>query len=107
MSFATALWPLASANWSGVWPLLSFALTFAPFSMRSSTTALWPPYAAQCNGAQPCSLSFALTFAPFVMRRSAIALRPNSGLRKPINETLLQYRASDSWDELLYSYLGD
>ena len=43
----------------------------------------------------------------FNTQEYAIALHPNSDLRKPINETLLQFRASDSWDELLYRYLGD
>lgn len=37
----------------------------------------------------------------------AIALRPGSPLRKPLNEALLTYRASDSWDDLVYRYLGE
>ena len=37
----------------------------------------------------------------------AIALRPASELRKPLNEELLRYRASDAWNDLLYRFLGD
>ncbi len=43
----------------------------------------------------------------FNTQEYAIALRPGSPLRKPLNEALLRYRASDSWDDLLYRYLGD
>lgn len=43
----------------------------------------------------------------FNTQEYAIALRPGSPLRKPINEALLRYRASDSWDDLLYRFLGD
>jgi ABC-type amino acid transport substrate-binding protein len=42
----------------------------------------------------------------FNVQEYAIALRPNSDLRKPLNEELLRYRESDSWDELIFRYLG-
>jgi ABC-type amino acid transport substrate-binding protein len=42
----------------------------------------------------------------FNTQEYAIALRPGSPLRKPINEALLKFRASDSWDVMLYRYLG-
>lgn len=42
----------------------------------------------------------------FNTQEYAIALPPESPLRKPINEKLLQFRASDGWDELVYRYLG-
>lgn len=37
----------------------------------------------------------------------AIALQPNSPLRKPLNDALLRFRAGDSWDELVFRYLGE
>ncbi len=37
----------------------------------------------------------------------AIALRPDDPLRKPLNDALLRFRASDSWDELVFRYLGE
>lgn len=37
----------------------------------------------------------------------AIALQRESPLRKPLNTALLRFRASDSWDELVYRYLGE
>lgn len=37
----------------------------------------------------------------------AMALKPESPLRRPLNEALLRFRAGDSWDELVYRYLGD
>lgn len=37
----------------------------------------------------------------------AIALRLDSPLRKPLNDALLRYRASDGWDELVFRYLGE
>ena len=43
----------------------------------------------------------------FNAQEYAIALRPNSALRKPLNEALLRFRASDSWDELIFRYLGE
>ena len=43
----------------------------------------------------------------FNTQEYAIALRPGSELRKPINEALLRLRASDTWDELVFRYLGD
>jgi ABC-type amino acid transport substrate-binding protein len=43
----------------------------------------------------------------FNTQEYAIALRPESPLRKPLNEALLRYRASDGWDELIYRFLGD
>ena len=42
----------------------------------------------------------------FNIQEYAIALPPGSPLRKRINEALLRYRASDSWDDLVYRYLG-
>lgn len=42
----------------------------------------------------------------FNLQEYAIALRPNSQLRKPLNEELLRYRESDAWDTLVYRYLG-
>jgi hypothetical protein len=35
------------------------------------------------------------------------ALKPQSPLRRPLNEALLRYRASDPWDDLIYRYLGE
>lgn len=43
----------------------------------------------------------------FNTQEYAIALPPGSPLRKPLNETLLHFRASDSWDELVFRYLGN
>jgi len=43
----------------------------------------------------------------FNAQEYAIALRPGSPLRKPLNEALLTYRSSDSWDELVFRYLGE
>lgn len=43
----------------------------------------------------------------FNVQEYAIGLPPESSLRKPLNEGLLRFRASDSWDELVYRYLGD
>ena len=43
----------------------------------------------------------------FNLQEYAIALPPRSNLRKPLNESLLSYRESDSWDEIIYSYLGE
>jgi ABC-type amino acid transport substrate-binding protein len=43
----------------------------------------------------------------FHTQEYAIALRPNSPLRKPLNEAMLRYRASDGWEELTYRYLGE
>lgn len=43
----------------------------------------------------------------FNTQEYAIALQPGSPLRKPLNEALLRYRASDHWDELIYRYLGE
>ncbi len=43
----------------------------------------------------------------FNTQEYAIALRSESPLRKPLNEALLRYRASDGWDELIYRFLGD
>lgn len=37
----------------------------------------------------------------------AIALPPQSSLRKPLNEALLRFRATDEWDQLIFRYLGD
>ncbi len=37
----------------------------------------------------------------------AIALQPGSPLRKPLNQSLLTYRASEKWNELAYRYLGE
>lgn len=37
----------------------------------------------------------------------AIALQRDSPLRKPLNSALLRFRASDSWDDLVYRYLGE
>lgn len=45
--------------------------------------------------------------ASFNTQEYAIALQPESSLRKPLNEVLLRYRASDGWDDLIYRYLGD
>ena len=43
----------------------------------------------------------------FNTQEYAIALRPESELRKPLNEALLRFRASDNWDDLIYRYFGD
>ena len=43
----------------------------------------------------------------FNTQEYAIALQSESPLRKPLNEALLRYRASDLWDELIYRYLGE
>ena len=43
----------------------------------------------------------------FNTQEYAIALKPHSALRKPLNEALLRYRASDPWDDLIYRYLGE
>jgi len=37
----------------------------------------------------------------------AIALPPGSPLRKPLNQSLLNYRAGEGWNELAYRYLGE
>lgn len=37
----------------------------------------------------------------------AIALPPQSALRKPLNTVILRYRSSDSWDDLVFRYLGE
>lgn len=43
----------------------------------------------------------------FNVQEYAIALPVGSALRKPLNEELLRYRESDTWDELVYRYLGE
>ena len=43
----------------------------------------------------------------FNVQEYAIALQLDSNLRKPLNEELLRYRESDTWDELVYRYLGE
>lgn len=43
----------------------------------------------------------------FNTQEYAIALSPESPLRKPLNEALLRFRASDGWDDLTYRYLGE
>ena len=43
----------------------------------------------------------------FNTQEYAIALPLESSLRKPLNEALLRYRASDGWDQLVYRYLGE
>lgn len=43
----------------------------------------------------------------FNVQEYAIALRPDSELRKSVNEELLRFRESDAWDELVYRYLGE
>ena len=43
----------------------------------------------------------------FNTQEYAIGLPPNSPLRKPLNEALLHFRASDSWDDLVFRYLGN
>ncbi len=43
----------------------------------------------------------------FNTQEYAIALQPDSALRKPLNEALLRFRTSDSWEDLVYRYLGD
>ena len=43
----------------------------------------------------------------FNTQEYAIALKPETPLRKPINEALLRFRASDNWDDLIFRYLGD
>ncbi len=43
----------------------------------------------------------------FNVQEYAIALRPDSDLRKPLNEALLRYRESDKWDELVFRFLGE
>lgn len=43
----------------------------------------------------------------FNAQEYAIALPSDSTLRKPLNEALLRFRASDSWDELIVRYLGN
>ena len=43
----------------------------------------------------------------FNVQEYAIALQPRSALRKSLNESLLRYRESDAWDELVYRYLGE
>ena len=42
----------------------------------------------------------------FNTQEYAIGLPKGSTLRRPLNEALLHYRATDSWDELVYRYLG-
>lgn len=42
----------------------------------------------------------------FNTQEYAIGLPPNSQLRKPLNEEILRFRATDSWDELVFRYLG-
>ncbi|WP_182867912.1 transporter substrate-binding domain-containing protein [Rhodopirellula sp. JC639] len=43
----------------------------------------------------------------FNSQEYAIALKPDSELRRPLNEELLRYRATDAWSDLLYRYLGE
>ncbi|QDV47080.1 Glutamine-binding periplasmic protein precursor [Stieleria neptunia] len=43
----------------------------------------------------------------FNLQEYAIALKRGSDLRRPLNEGLLRYRATDAWSDLLYRYLGD
>jgi hypothetical protein len=43
----------------------------------------------------------------FNTQEYAIALRPESPLRKQLNEALLRFRASDGWEQLVYRYLGN
>ncbi len=43
----------------------------------------------------------------FNVQEYAIALRPESELRKPLNEELLRFRESDAWNELVFRYLGE
>jgi ABC-type amino acid transport substrate-binding protein len=43
----------------------------------------------------------------FNTQEYAIALQPDSPLRKPLNQALLEYRATDGWDELVYRFLGE
>lgn len=43
----------------------------------------------------------------FNIQEYAIGLPPNSTLRKPLNEAMLRFRASDSWDNLIFRYLGE
>ncbi|MDV6032118.1 MAG: transporter substrate-binding domain-containing protein [Phycisphaera sp. RhM] len=43
----------------------------------------------------------------FNLQEYAIALKPGSDLRRPLNEELLRYRATDAWSDLLYRFLGD
>jgi hypothetical protein len=49
-SFATSLWPLATARRRGVEPSASLALTSALLASNDSATALWPWPAARCKG---------------------------------------------------------
>lgn len=43
----------------------------------------------------------------FNTQEYAIALVRDSQWRKPINQSLLSYRASDEWDDLTFRYLGE
>ncbi|MGB7326969.1 MAG: transporter substrate-binding domain-containing protein [Rubripirellula sp.] len=43
----------------------------------------------------------------FNVQEYAIALPRDNAFRKRFNEALLRYRESDSWDELVYRYLGE
>ncbi|MCA9215999.1 MAG: transporter substrate-binding domain-containing protein [Planctomycetales bacterium] len=43
----------------------------------------------------------------FNVQEYAIALPQDSSLRKRLNEELLRFRESDSWDALVYHYLGE
>lgn len=42
----------------------------------------------------------------FNTQEYAIGLPKESALRRPLNEALLHFRASDRWDELVFRYLG-
>lgn len=43
----------------------------------------------------------------FNTQEYAIALARDSPWRKPINESLLNYRASDEWDDLMFRFVGE
>lgn len=43
----------------------------------------------------------------FGLQEYAIALRLDSPLRKPLNEELLRFRATDPWNDLVFRFLGD
>lgn len=43
----------------------------------------------------------------FQTQEYSIALAPGSRIRKPLNTSILEFRASDAWEDTLYRYLGE
>ena len=70
--------PLSTAQYKGVPPSLSLALTLAPLLISSSAVSVCPLCTAQCKGVKPPLLFPALTLAPLLISSSAIFVCPLS-----------------------------